>query len=64
MAETDAPYMSPEPVRKQKPNEPALIVHTAKLLAGLKGVNPETLSQATTRNAVEFFGLPGTSRAV
>ena len=57
MVETDAPYMSPEPVRKQKPNEPALMVHTAKLLADLKGVSLENLSQATTRNAVKLFGL-------
>jgi TatD DNase family protein len=57
MVETDAPYMSPEPVRKQKPNEPALMVHTARLLAGLKGVSLEDLAQATTSNAVKFFGL-------
>jgi TatD DNase family protein len=57
MVETDAPYMSPEPVRKQKPNEPALMVHTARLLADLKGVSLEDLAQATTSNAVKFFGL-------
>jgi len=57
MVETDAPYMSPEPVRKQKPNEPALMVHTARLLADLKGVSLEDLARATTRNAVQFFGL-------
>jgi TatD DNase family protein len=57
MVETDAPYMSPEPVRKQKPNEPALMVHTARLLADLKGVSLEDLAQATTRNAMEFFSL-------
>jgi len=59
MIETDAPYMSPEPVRKQKPNEPALMVHTAQLLADLKGVTLNDLAQATTRSAVEFFGLAG-----
>jgi TatD DNase family protein len=58
MVETDAPYMSPEPVRKQKPNEPALMVHTARLLADLKGIGLEDLSRTTTRNAVTFFGLP------
>lgn len=57
MVETDAPYMSPEPVRKQKPNEPALMVHTARLLADLKDVSPEDLAVATTRNAAAFFGL-------
>jgi len=59
MIETDAPYMSPEPVRKQKPNEPALMVHTARLLAALKGVSVDDLAQATTGNAVKFFGLAG-----
>lgn len=64
MVETDAPYMSPEPMRKQKPNEPALMVYTAKLLADLKGVSLDNLAQATTRNAGEFFGLSQGPRAV
>ncbi|GAF93398.1 unnamed protein product, partial [marine sediment metagenome] len=37
MLETDCPYMSPEPCRKQKINEPALMIHTAARLAELKG---------------------------
>ena len=57
MVETDAPYMSPEPVRKHKPNEPALMIHTARFLADLKGVDLDTLTRATTRNAVAFFGV-------
>ena len=62
MVETDAPYMSPEPLRKQKPNEPALMVHTARLLADLKSVSLDNLAEATTRNAAEFFGLAGSAR--
>ncbi len=62
MVETDAPYMSPEPLRKHKPNEPALMVHTARCLADLKGVCLEDLTQATTRNAVAFFHLAGPNR--
>jgi TatD DNase family protein len=62
MVETDAPYMSPEPVRKQKPNEPALMVYTAELLAGLQGVDLDDLSLATARNAVKFFGLAESGR--
>lgn len=58
MVETDCPYMSPEPVRGQKPNEPALMVHTARLLAELKGLELEDFARATTQNAVTFFGLP------
>ncbi len=60
MVETDCPYMSPVPVRSQKPNEPALMVHTARFLAELKGVSPDELAQATTQTAVSFFGLSPT----
>jgi len=63
MVETDCPYMSPEPVRSQKPNEPALMVHTARLLAQVKGVNLEDFAQATTQNAAAFFNLPDATRA-
>jgi TatD DNase family protein len=58
MVETDCPYMSPEPVRSQKPNEPALMVHTARFLAQLKGVNLEDFARATTQTALAFFRLP------
>jgi TatD DNase family protein len=63
MVETDAPYMSPEPLRKQKPNEPALMVHTARRLADLKEVSLEDLTRATTRNAVAFFRLDESDKA-
>ncbi len=33
LIETDAPYLSPHPKRGQRPNEPALVVHTAECLA-------------------------------
>lgn len=58
MVETDCPYMSPEPMRKQKPNEPALMVHTAGLLAELKGVGPDEFGRRSTDTARGFFGLP------
>jgi TatD DNase family protein len=59
MIETDCPYMSPEPVRSRKPNEPSLMVHTAQFLAQLKGVSLEDLAEATTRTAIGFFLLTG-----
>ena len=37
LVETDAPYLTPEPMRKQKINEPALVVHVAELVAQIKG---------------------------
>src|SRR2546423_6953341 len=39
LVETDAPYLSPEPVRKQKVNEPALVMHTAAVVAERWGVS-------------------------
>ena len=57
MLETDAPYMSPEPVRKTRPNEPAFVEHTARFLAELRGVSFEDLAARTTHNAEGFFGL-------
>jgi len=57
MLETDCPYMSPEPMRKQKVNEPALMVHTAKFLAELKEMDPPDFANAITATSKTFFGL-------
>jgi len=57
MLETDCPYMSPAPMRKQKINEPALMVHTAKLVAELKGLDFESFAQLTTKTSKDFFNL-------
>jgi TatD DNase family protein len=58
MLETDCPYMSPEPMRKQKVNEPALLVHTARFLAELKQMDLEDFARAVTATSRAFFGLP------
>jgi TatD DNase family protein len=58
LIETDAPYLSPEPMRKQRPNEPALVVHTANCLAEVRGVSLEQFSAITTRNAHGLFQWP------
>ncbi len=58
MIETDCPYMSPEPMRKQKVNEPALMVHTAKFLAELKGMDLIDFAAAVTATSTAFFALP------
>lgn len=57
LVETDSPYLAPEPRRKVFPNEPALVVHTALCLAGLRGLTLDEVAEATTRNAERFFGL-------
>ena len=57
MLETDAPYLTPEPVRGI-PNEPAHVRHIADFLAGLFAISREELETITTENARAFFRLP------
>jgi TatD DNase family protein len=54
LVETDAPYLAPVPHRG-KTNEPAFVVHTAAMLADLKGVTPDQLATATTENFFRLF---------
>lgn len=58
LIETDGPFLSPEPVRRMKVNEPANVVHVLRLLAEVRGEPVESLAEATTRNAERFFRLP------
>ena len=55
LIETDAPYLSPEPLRG-KSNEPSNIVHTAKYLAVLKNVEYKDFCDFTTNNFFKLFG--------
>jgi TatD DNase family protein len=55
LVETDAPFLSPQPVRG-KPNEPANVVATAELLAELRGVSYPELEQTVEANAARVFG--------
>jgi TatD DNase family protein len=54
LVETDAPYLAPQPLRGKR-NEPAFVVHTAAMLAELKGVGAEALADATTANFFRLF---------
>ena len=56
LVETDAPYLTPEPKRAQKTNEPALVVHVAQTLAAVKRVSVEEIDRRTTENVQRFFG--------
>jgi TatD DNase family protein len=54
LVETDAPYLAPMPLRGKR-NEPAFVAHTAKFVAGLKGVDEADLGRATTENFFRLF---------
>jgi TatD DNase family protein len=54
LVETDSPYLAPVPHRGKR-NEPSFVVETAKVLAEVKGIEPEALAQATTRNVLKLF---------
>ena len=54
LVETDAPFLAPQPARGKR-NEPAFMVHTAAMLAELKGVSPAALAEATTENFFRLF---------
>lgn len=58
MIETDAPYLSPEPVRARRPNEPAHLVHTAQCLAEQRGATLADFAAMTVANTQRFFSLP------
>lgn len=54
LIETDTPYLAPVPKRGQ-PNEPAFVMHTAKFLAELLGVDLMEFISITTANALEIL---------
>ena len=56
LAETDSPYLAPQPVRGQR-NEPANVVHTLASLAQARGEEPAELESQIERNAAACFGL-------
>lgn len=58
MIETDSPYLSPEPVRSVRPNEPSHLPYTAACIAKTRGLTVEVLTQITTANTRRFFDLP------
>lgn len=57
LTETDAPYLSPEPLRG-RPNEPAHVVHTLAALARTRGEDVDELAAQVDENARRAFGLP------
>jgi len=57
MVETDSPYLTPEPLRGQRPNQPANVIHVAKFLAARRGLSLADFESATDATARRVFGL-------
>jgi TatD DNase family protein len=57
LAETDSPYLAPQPVRGKR-NEPAYVVHTVAALAEARGEDPRELAARLDANASNAFALP------
>jgi TatD DNase family protein len=57
LAETDSPYLAPQPLRG-RPNEPAHVVHTVAALAAARGEDADELAARIDANATAAFSLP------
>jgi TatD DNase family protein len=55
LVETDAPYLTPQVVRKER-NQPAYVVHTARFVAERRGIEYEALEAAVHANSARLFG--------
>jgi TatD DNase family protein len=56
LAETDSPYLAPQP-RRGRPNEPANVVHTVAALAEARGEDANELAAQLDANATVAFAL-------
>jgi TatD DNase family protein len=60
LIETDAPYLTPEPIRKPENNprnEPQYVEYVARKIAEIKELSFEQVAKQTTKNAKELFNL-------
>ena len=67
LIETDCPFLTPAPKRKERRNQPAYVKYIAEQVAQLRDVSLETLAAQTTANACRLFDLsfsPVTSQSI
>lgn len=57
LVETDSPYLSPHPHRSVRPNQPAMVEHTARCIAEVRGMSFEAFGELTTANAKAVFRI-------
>ena len=55
MIETDAPFLTPVPLRG-RPNAPYLLPHTLRFIAAELGLSEQTAAQQFTANTIEVYG--------
>lgn len=56
MAETDCPYMAPEPMRGKR-NDPSNVRYVLEKLAEIKNISFEEMCEINIRNAKELYGI-------
>lgn len=56
LVETDCPFLTPVPLRGKR-NEPGYVVHTARSLAELYGIELDLLAERTTQNFLDLFKI-------
>ena len=54
--ETDCPFLAPTPKRGKR-NEPSYVMHTAQLIADIRGLDIKDIQRTTTLNFFELFGI-------
>ena len=63
LVETDCPFLTPVPRRKERRNQPANVFHVASYLSELREEPLAAIAHQTTTNAIRLFNLPtNTSR--
>lgn len=55
LIETDAPYLTPEPFRGRRRNEPAYVRYVAEKIADLRQIDVDQIARITSENAVRLF---------
>ncbi len=56
MLETDAPYLSPVPLRGKR-NDSRNIKYVAEKIAEIRGMSAEEILEITCENAKRFYGI-------
>ena len=54
--ETDCPFLAPIPNRGKR-NEPSYVMHTAQLIADIRGLDIKDVQRTTSLNFFELFGI-------